>query len=263
MALIRRQVPDVDRFIAVSEYCAPFMAELLGIPAARIAVVPLGINLTGYERAAGGRPAQTPSASATSRGSRPRRDCTCSPRPTSRFRRTHGTTRRCGSRPPATWRRRSRRISTASSATLERRGLAGEFTYHGAVDRDGQAGVSARARRAVGAGDLRRAEGRVPARGDGERRARGAAAARRVHRDRREDRRRPARRRRTTRSARRRSLRAVERPRAGRRARRARRSTASARTTAIQQSADRLLEVYRGDARSAANVGRRSRALRC
>jgi glycosyltransferase involved in cell wall biosynthesis len=47
---IRRQVPTVDRFIAVSDYCASFMAEWLRIPAARIDVVPLGINLQGYER---------------------------------------------------------------------------------------------------------------------------------------------------------------------------------------------------------------------
>jgi glycosyltransferase involved in cell wall biosynthesis len=47
---IRRQVPTVDRFIAVSDYCASFMAEWLRIPAGRIDVVPLGINLQGYER---------------------------------------------------------------------------------------------------------------------------------------------------------------------------------------------------------------------
>ena len=49
--LIRRQVADVDRFIAVSDYYVPVMAGLLAIPRERIAVVPLGINLTGYERA--------------------------------------------------------------------------------------------------------------------------------------------------------------------------------------------------------------------
>jgi glycosyltransferase involved in cell wall biosynthesis len=46
---IRRQVPHVDRFIAVSEYCARFMAEYLQIPSAKISVVPLGINTKGYE----------------------------------------------------------------------------------------------------------------------------------------------------------------------------------------------------------------------
>ena len=45
---IRKQVPQVDRFIAVSEYCAGFMAEYLGIPGEKISVVPLGINTKGY-----------------------------------------------------------------------------------------------------------------------------------------------------------------------------------------------------------------------
>src|SRR5437870_13531501 len=48
--LIRRQVIAVDRFIAVSDFYVPVMARLLAIPESRIAVVPLGINLNGYER---------------------------------------------------------------------------------------------------------------------------------------------------------------------------------------------------------------------
>src|SRR5438128_5138186 len=48
--LIRRQVPDVDRFIPVSDYYVPTMSKLLGISADRMSVVPLGINLDGYER---------------------------------------------------------------------------------------------------------------------------------------------------------------------------------------------------------------------
>jgi glycosyltransferase involved in cell wall biosynthesis len=48
--LIRRQVEHVDRFIAVSEFCSVSMARSLGIPASRMALVPLGINVTGYER---------------------------------------------------------------------------------------------------------------------------------------------------------------------------------------------------------------------
>jgi glycosyltransferase involved in cell wall biosynthesis len=50
IALIRQHVPTVDRFIAVSEYCAGFMSELLEIPAGRVEVVPLGISMKGYER---------------------------------------------------------------------------------------------------------------------------------------------------------------------------------------------------------------------
>ncbi len=46
--LIRGQIGSVDRFVAVSEYCRRFMMDYLQIPEERIAVVPLGINLTGY-----------------------------------------------------------------------------------------------------------------------------------------------------------------------------------------------------------------------
>ncbi len=52
LALIRDQVRHVDRFIAVSDYCAAFMSELLEIPCHAVAVVPLGIGLEGYDRAA-------------------------------------------------------------------------------------------------------------------------------------------------------------------------------------------------------------------
>src|SRR6476620_9625457 len=48
--LIRRQVADVDHFIPVSEYYVPVMSSLLNIPTDRMTVVPLGINLSGYER---------------------------------------------------------------------------------------------------------------------------------------------------------------------------------------------------------------------
>ena len=56
--LIRHQAQFVDRFTAVSEYYADFMARYLSIPADRIDVVPLGINLDGFEkrRSASGRP---------------------------------------------------------------------------------------------------------------------------------------------------------------------------------------------------------------
>ena len=49
LRLIREQVAHVDRFLAVSEYYARFMPGYLGIPAEKMSVVPLGINLQGYE----------------------------------------------------------------------------------------------------------------------------------------------------------------------------------------------------------------------
>jgi glycosyltransferase involved in cell wall biosynthesis len=52
LELIRSCVPHVDRFLAVSDYEAQFLGELLEIPANRLSVVPLGINMTGYASAA-------------------------------------------------------------------------------------------------------------------------------------------------------------------------------------------------------------------
>lgn len=49
--LIRRNTGDVDLFIAVSDYCADFMSDYLEIPREKIEIVPLGINLEGYEAA--------------------------------------------------------------------------------------------------------------------------------------------------------------------------------------------------------------------
>ena len=46
--LIRANIKHVDAFIAVSNYYAEFMPGYLGIPAEKIRVVPLGINLLGY-----------------------------------------------------------------------------------------------------------------------------------------------------------------------------------------------------------------------
>jgi glycosyltransferase involved in cell wall biosynthesis len=49
LALIRGHLEHVDAFIAVSDYYAHFMPAYLDIPADKIHVVPLGINLEGYE----------------------------------------------------------------------------------------------------------------------------------------------------------------------------------------------------------------------
>lgn len=56
--LIRKQSDDVEAFISVSDYYAEFMPGYLGIPPEKIHVVPLGINLEGYEskKARGLRP---------------------------------------------------------------------------------------------------------------------------------------------------------------------------------------------------------------
>ncbi len=49
LELIRASVEHVDSFVAVSEFYAEFMAEHLRIPASKMSVVPLGINLEDYE----------------------------------------------------------------------------------------------------------------------------------------------------------------------------------------------------------------------
>lgn len=55
LELIKSSVKHVDTFIAVSHYYAEFMPRYLSIPAEKIRVVPLGINLQGYEE----RPARS------------------------------------------------------------------------------------------------------------------------------------------------------------------------------------------------------------
>ncbi|RPI56017.1 MAG: glycosyltransferase family 1 protein, partial [Acidobacteria bacterium] len=52
LRLIRQNAAFVDRFTAVSEYYAGFMANYLSLPREKIDVVPLGINLAGFERRA-------------------------------------------------------------------------------------------------------------------------------------------------------------------------------------------------------------------
>jgi len=49
LELIRASVEHVDAFVAVSEFYAEFMSEHLRIPASKMRVVPLGINLEDYE----------------------------------------------------------------------------------------------------------------------------------------------------------------------------------------------------------------------
>jgi glycosyltransferase involved in cell wall biosynthesis len=46
--LIQEKVAHVDGFVSVSEYYASYMGNLLSIPASKMAVVPLGINLEGF-----------------------------------------------------------------------------------------------------------------------------------------------------------------------------------------------------------------------
>jgi glycosyltransferase involved in cell wall biosynthesis len=134
LELIRRQVPDVDRFLAVSDYYAPVMSRRLSIPPEQISVVPLGINLAGYER----RPARGETFRvgffarvSPEKGLHVLADAYIELR-----RRT----------PDARMRLDAAGYMAPSQAayldevrrTLTSAGLGGEFMYHGAVDRDGK-----------------------------------------------------------------------------------------------------------------------------
>lgn len=133
--MIRRQAPDVDRFIAVSEFYVPTMSRLLAVDPDRIAVVPLGINLNGYERR------------------RESRDDVFRVGYFARIAPEKGLHVLAEAYP--IFRRRTGNAAVRFEAAgylsrahepylagvkrgLERAGLAGEFTYRGAVDRDGK-----------------------------------------------------------------------------------------------------------------------------
>ena len=133
--MIRRQVSQIDRFIAVSDYCARFMSDFLAIPKDKISVVPLGINMAGCERRS-----RTPEADfrigyfariGPEKGLRILSEAYV------RFRRKTGKARArleaAGylAPPYKAYLQDVRRI-------LDRAGLAGEFTYHGVVDRTGK-----------------------------------------------------------------------------------------------------------------------------
>ena len=135
IAMIREQVRHVDRFVAVSEYCASFMADLLAIPAHRIAVVPLGIGMNGYER----RLDETASTFCVGYFARvaPEKGLHVLADAYVRLRRRMGKAPArllaAGYMGPdqASYLRDLGRI-------LEKAGVAGEFAYRGAVDRDGK-----------------------------------------------------------------------------------------------------------------------------
>ncbi len=143
MALIRAQVPAIDRFVAVSDYCARFMSQYLEIPPAKISVVPLGINMEGYERRDPGSGLRDPGGSgapfvvgyfarvAPEKGLHVLGEAYVSLR-----RRTTGTPMRleaAGYLP-----RDGQPYLDAVRRTLEAAGLGAEFSYHGEVDRAGK-----------------------------------------------------------------------------------------------------------------------------
>jgi glycosyltransferase involved in cell wall biosynthesis len=137
LELIRSKVADVDRFIAVSEYYAPVMSRLLRIPSERMAVVPLGINMTGYEKRSRGAGGDEPFRVGYFARVAPEKGLLALADAYRQFRRLTG---RAAARLEAAGYLSRAHIPYLEEVrrSLDRAGLAGEFVYHGAVDRDGK-----------------------------------------------------------------------------------------------------------------------------
>ena len=126
----------MDRFIAVSEYCAAFMTGYLQVPPERMSVVPLGITLNGYEP----RQAEPDvfrvgyfARVAPEKGLEVLADAYCRLRARTRDARFRLEI--------AGYLAREHRPYLATiERTLSEAGLADEFRYRGAVDREGKLG---------------------------------------------------------------------------------------------------------------------------
>lgn len=135
LAMIRQQVGVIDRFVAVSDYCARFMTEYLEIPESRINVVPLGITLDGYGR----RQSTNPDLFTVGYFARvaPEKGLHLLTDAYVRFRRRIGNVQVrlevAGYMAPA-----CQEYLKDAQRVLESAGLAQEFAYRGAVDRDGK-----------------------------------------------------------------------------------------------------------------------------
>jgi glycosyltransferase involved in cell wall biosynthesis len=138
IGLIRRQVADVDSFIAVSDYYVPVMAKLLAIPENRIAVVPLGINMKGYEQ----RPPRAGKDDVFRVGYfarvAPEKGLHFLAQAYALFRRKAPESARIRLDAAGYLGRAHASYLEDVKRQMASAGLAGEFTYHGAVDRDGK-----------------------------------------------------------------------------------------------------------------------------
>src|SRR5688572_24632779 len=143
LALIRSHIDAVDGFVAVSEYCARFMSTYLGIPPSRISVVPLGIDMSGYEAH---QPGSGPFRIGYFARVAPEKGLQVLANAYVKVRQRAG-----GSASAASPGGGGLRLDVAgylspahapylreAVAILERAGLAGELSYAGALDRDGK-----------------------------------------------------------------------------------------------------------------------------
>jgi glycosyltransferase involved in cell wall biosynthesis len=136
VALIREHVRDVDQFIAVSDYCAEFMTHYLKIPPERMSVVPLGISMAGYSRRLPGEREDEYRVGFFARIA-PEKGLQELAEAYVRFRRRVGNIRiglhAAGYMAPS-----HQGYLEKARDVLERAGLGAEFSYHGALDRDGK-----------------------------------------------------------------------------------------------------------------------------
>jgi glycosyltransferase involved in cell wall biosynthesis len=134
--LIRRTVPEVDVFLSVSDAYVPAMSKLLQIPIDRMAVVPLGINLAGYERRVPSKAGEPFRVGYFARIS-PEKGLHVLAEAYAELRKRDPQAGMrldaAGYLAPA-----QKGYLDDISGALEAAGLAHEFTYHGAVDRAGK-----------------------------------------------------------------------------------------------------------------------------
>jgi glycosyltransferase involved in cell wall biosynthesis len=131
LALIRRQVGIVDRFIPVSDYCAGFMSGYLEIPESRMSVVPLGITLEGYERR---RADPAPFTVGYFARIAPEKGLHLLTDAYVRFRRRAGNAR-IRLEAAGTMAASARSYLNDATRVIARAGLDGEFAYRGSLDR--------------------------------------------------------------------------------------------------------------------------------
>jgi glycosyltransferase involved in cell wall biosynthesis len=126
----------VDRFIAVSDFCARFMSDFLAVPAAKMAVVPLGISLAGYEDTFVARPAREDfrigyfARMASEKGLHLLAEAYI------RFRRQTGPQARVRLEAAGSMMPDQKPYLESVRRALEQAGLGGEFSYRGMLDRD-------------------------------------------------------------------------------------------------------------------------------
>jgi glycosyltransferase involved in cell wall biosynthesis len=133
---IRRQVVDVDRFIAVSDFEARSMQDYLAIPPDRISVVPLGVRIRDFEGANKAKGAAAFTIGflgriAPEKGLHVLTDAYVRLR-----RKTASATMRLEAAGYLAAAHKS--YLAAAARTLEQAGLQHEFTYRGEVDRPGK-----------------------------------------------------------------------------------------------------------------------------